>query len=102
MSPKVYIAGPYTVGDVAENVARAIEAWHLLTAKGYNVYCPHLSHFLHLHKQLPWERWLELDLVWMSVCDVVVRLPGESKGADLECEHARNQGIPVKRLEDLV
>jgi len=29
------------------------------------------------------------------MCDAVLRIPGESRGADLECELARSRGIPV-------
>ncbi|PJJ70813.1 hypothetical protein CLV46_0341 [Diaminobutyricimonas aerilata] len=35
-------------------------------------------------------------------CDAVLRLPGESKGADLDVAIARERGIPVyARLEDI-
>ncbi|GAG05287.1 unnamed protein product, partial [marine sediment metagenome] len=32
---------------------------------------------------------------WLEVCDCVLRLPGESAGADLEVERAKELGIPV-------
>jgi hypothetical protein len=31
----------------------------------------------------------------LTRCDAVLRIPGESRGADLECELARTLGIPV-------
>ncbi len=39
--------------------------------------------------------WLAIDLKWVEVADAVLRLPGESKGADMETHHARLHGIPV-------
>jgi hypothetical protein len=31
----------------------------------------------------------------LSVCDAVLRIPGESRGADIECDLAREWGKPV-------
>jgi len=31
----------------------------------------------------------------LGMCDAVLRIPGESRGADLECDLARSRGIPV-------
>jgi hypothetical protein len=31
----------------------------------------------------------------LSMCDAVLRIPGESRGADLECDLAREMGMPV-------
>ena len=97
---RVYIAAPYTKGDVAKNVRLAMRYWHELAVDGrFAPFCPHLSHFLHLHRPQPWEFWIEQDLAWLEVCDAVLRLAGESAGADKEAEHARSLGIPV--FEDL-
>lgn len=92
---KVYIAGPYTKGDVAQNVARAMDAWNALWRLGYAPFCPHWSHFQHLHAALPYEDWLEFDLVWLPQCKFLLRLPGESSGADKEEEMAKSLGIPI-------
>jgi 4-hydroxy-3-methylbut-2-en-1-yl diphosphate synthase IspG/GcpE len=42
-----------------------------------------------------YDTWLTLDIEWLSVCDCLLRLPGESKGADIEVEYAREHMIPV-------
>lgn len=39
--------------------------------------------------------WLGIDLAWVDVCDCLVRLPGESKGADMEVARAMERGVPV-------
>ena len=92
---KVFVAGPYTNGDVAANVARAIEAGEELTAMGYAPFIPHLFHFWHLKHQHSYSFWIDLDEVWLQECDVFVRLPGPSPGADREEELARSLGMSV-------
>lgn len=81
---RVYVAGPYTKGDVAVNVRNAIEAAQWLWEQGYAPYLPHLTHFGHLVFPAPYEQWIELDNVWVPVCDCLFRIPGESSGADDE------------------
>ncbi len=39
--------------------------------------------------------WLAMGFAWIEVSDAVLRLPGESVGADAECEHAGKVGVPV-------
>ncbi|HKI36050.1 MAG TPA: DUF4406 domain-containing protein [Gemmataceae bacterium] len=99
---RVYIAGPYTRGDVAVNVREAMLAWALLQAMGHAPLCPHWTHFQHLLTPLDYEDWLAFDLEWLPCCDVVLRLPGESAGADREVAEARRLGVPVVHdVEDL-
>src|SRR5690348_15766763 len=86
---KVYVAGPYTKGDVAINVHNAIHAADQIHALGYAPYVPHFTHFWHLVSPKPYEKWLELDEVFLTCCDYFVRLEGESKGADREEALAR-------------
>ena len=95
MRRRVYLAGPYSTGDVAVNVRNAMAAWHLLWDLGFDPYCPHLTHFLHLHRPLRYESWLEYDSGWLEVCEAVLRLPGKSNGADRECGKATDLNIPV-------
>ena len=101
MGLKVYIAGPYTHGDTAANVASAMEMFHILADGGHFPYCPHLSHFLHMHRQRDYEFWMRQDFAWIDVCDVVVRLLGKSPGADRESEWAKSHKIPVLQMESL-
>lgn len=98
---RVYVAGPYTGGDVAWNVARAMDVADQLLSAGLAPFCPHLSHFLHLHHPHGYETWMALDMAWLAACDVLVRLPGDSPGADREVAEAEQLGIPVVLLPDL-
>lgn len=97
---KIYVAGPYTKGDVALNVRKAIKAGDLLLKDGHTPFVPHLAHFWHLVCPGPYEQWTRLDLAWLPMCDAIVRLPGESVGADTEITIAKQLGIQVLDLED--
>lgn len=92
---KIYVAGPYSKGDVAVNVKTAMDVANQLIEMGYAPYCPHLTHFLHINNHQPYEKWLELDNQFIPCCDAVLRIPGESSGADKEVELAISLNIPV-------
>ena len=92
---RVYVAGPYTKGDVAVNVRTAIDAGEQLLNAGFAPYIPHYTHFWHIHYPHDWQTWLALDKEWLLVCDAMVRLPGDSTGADLEHEWATEARIPA-------
>jgi hypothetical protein len=92
---KVYVAGPYTKGDVVINVRNAIDAGEELTRLGFVAYIPHLTLFWHLvHPHGP-DFWYEYDFHWLDFCDCLLRIPGESVGADKEMARMINQGKPV-------
>ena len=92
---KVYVAGPYTKGNVEQNVLNAIDASSELISIGLAPFCPHLSHYLDQVHPHSWQQWMDIDLEFLSNCDIVLRLPGESKGADLEVDTANKIGIPI-------
>ena len=101
--PLIYIASPYTLGDCAANVARAMHTWHELWKMGFAPICPLWSHFQQLLTPLAYADWLEYDLHILSQCDAVLRLSGESAGADRETRCARDTGILVfVSIEDLL
>ena len=62
---------------------------------GFLPFVPLYSHFQHMMFPRPYEDWLKYDFEWVEACDCVLRLPGESKGGDLEVEHAEKNGIKV-------
>lgn len=95
MKNKVYIASPYTKGDVAVNVKAQMDVADELMDRGYIPFVPLLSHFLHMANPRPYKDWLEMDLEILPLVDAVLRLPGESVGADAECALAHRLGIPV-------
>lgn len=102
---KVYVAGPYTKGDVAVNVRNAIGVADMLMGHGYIPYVPHLTHFWHMLHPRAYMEWMDLDCEWLKVCDVIWVMPGDSIGTDTEVAYAKKIGIPVVRtmeqLEEL-
>lgn len=92
---RVYIAGPYTKGDVVVNVHNAMDAAMAVLDAGHAPFVPHLCHFLHMHSPRPYETWIAYDLEFLPACDVLIRLPGDSPGADGEVIAARQRGMPV-------
>jgi hypothetical protein len=92
---KVYIASPYTIGDVAVNVKRQLDVASALIDLGFEPYAPLLSHFLHIAHPKEYETWMHLSFVFLRACDAVLRLDGESKGADREVGVANEIGRPV-------
>ena len=92
---KVYIAGPYTKGDVAENVKNAFHAADQLADAGFAPFVPHYTHFWHMMFPRPHKFWMNLDKEFLYVCDALLRLPGESYGADEEVKLAKRKSIPI-------
>jgi hypothetical protein len=92
---KVFISSPYTKGDGAVNVRRQIDAVDALMNNGFAPFAPLYSHFQHLVHPRPYHDWIDIDLFWVGECDCVLRLYGESKGADMETEHAHKLGKPI-------
>lgn len=93
---RVYVCGPLTQGNMPVNVHLAVMAADRLLKAGFAPYCPHLN--VEWEKIAPgatYEEWLALDFVWLEVCDALLRLPGDSPGADREVAYARKLGIPV-------
>ena len=95
MKAKIYIAAPYTKGDVAVNVRNAFDAANTLADLGFAPFVPHFTHFWHMLFPRPYKFWLDLDLEFLPCCQAVLRLPGDSQGADGEVAAAKKLGIPV-------
>lgn len=94
---KVYIASPYTKpeGEQEKNTIESFRMASVLMGLEFCPYAPLWSHYLHQHFPQDYETYLKHDLEWLECCDFVLRLPGESRGADIEVKHAEKLGIPV-------
>lgn len=103
LRPVVYIASAYTIGDAAENVRRQIDAFDALVYHGFAPIAPVLGHFVQIVNPIEYEKWMEIDFSLVAKCDGLLRLDGESAGADREVEFAIRREIPVfRKLPDLV
>jgi hypothetical protein len=91
----IYVAGPYSGGDPVLNTRKAIEAGEFLIELGFVPFIPHLTHLWHLVSPHGIDYWYDYDNEWIHKCDGLLRLLGESKGADAEVDLALSLGLPV-------
>lgn len=91
----VYIACPYTKGDLGANVHRANAEWDALFDLGLTPVNPLWTHYQHLHRPRPYQDWMDYDEEVVRRCDAMLRLSGESSGADREVNQFRSLGKPV-------
>jgi len=92
---KVFISSPYTHGDAADNVRLQINFADKLMDEGFYPYVPLLTHFQHLVHHREYNDWLDQCMVWVESCDCLLRIGGDSAGADKEIQHAKDVGIPI-------
>jgi hypothetical protein len=92
---KIYIASAYTLGDVAVNVKTQIDTVDVLMNYGFAPFAPLYSHFQHMVHPRPYKDWIQIDLEWVKSCDCILRLEGESTGADGEVKLAKALGMEV-------
>lgn len=100
MKPLVYVAGPITAnpwGCVRDGAA----AWRWLRRAGCVPFIPQLSVLHEMVDPQPYEEWLAYDDDIIAHCHALVRLPGESKGADHEVDLANEIGLPVFVVEGM-
>jgi len=91
----IYVSAPYSKGDVTENVRRACMVGNLILAKGHIPFVPHLSHLWHIISPKTYQEWLDMDFAYIYRMDALIRVPGDSSGADREVALAEKLGIPV-------
>lgn len=93
--PLCYLAGPFSSNPVANTrnaivIADRIQATGLLT-----VHVPHLNilwDFICPHDD---QYWLDYDYAILVRSNVLLRIPGDSPGADDEVPYAMERDIPV-------
>lgn len=94
--PLVYVAAPYTRPDPVLNTHIIIaEVDEIVNDGVVTPFVPHLTLLWHLVRPRPLEFWYAYDLATLARCDAVLRLPGESTGADREVQFASAKGLPI-------
>jgi len=91
----VYIASPYTRGDVGQNVLAQLDTANILMDHGVCPIVPLFAQYQHMRHPRDYEDWITINIEKLRRCDVLVRLPGKSSGADEEVKYAEENGIPV-------
>lgn len=95
---KVYISGPVTSsGWVIHHLRNAIDMAEKVANAGFVPFIPHTAVLWDMiYPGHDYDFWLyTVTLPWVSSCDYLLRLPGESLGADKEVEVAKILNIPV-------
>lgn len=100
---RIYVAGPIGADDDGRSarIAAAIDAGSHLLRLGHAPFVPHLwaaamyDDAITADALLGYEDWMAYDLAFLRVCDAVLRIPGESPGADREVQLARELGKHV-------
>lgn len=100
-TPVGYISGPITLGDKIENIRQATVVFRKAIDAGMSAWCPHWSHlaelaFPEILGDMTHAQWMANDLPFVRRMDWLVRLPGESVGADQEVAEARS--VPRIRI----
>ena len=103
--PLLYLASPYTIGDVGMNVHYHLKVFdRILADKRVTPVAPLWAHFQHTAFPQPCSTWIRHSLEIASRCDMCLRFsvsgPNDyiqniSKGADLEVEQFLFEGKPV-------
>ena len=95
---RVYVAGPLSIGDVRGNIERGIRMGETLSRLGYAPFVPHYDMLWDKEAVAGtpnYEVYLERDFSFITVCQALLRLSGESKGADREIAWAYQVDVPV-------
>ena len=95
MKSLVYLAMPYSIGNHEVNVCQSILVSDRLLELGCIPFNPLLFHFWDVISPKPKEVWMEIDKAILRRCDILLRMGGESEGADEEVELAKELGIRV-------
>lgn len=99
----VYVAGPYTEGLWEENIRTVIDAGDRIMQAGHTPFIPHtMTTLWALVEPKTKDEWLAIDLDILKRCDCLVRIDGDSEGADAEVEFARENNISVYSLPEFL
>ncbi len=100
---RIYVAGPIGALDDGRpaRIRAAIDAGAALLLAGFAPFVPHLwaaamqDHEVSADALATYEHWMAYDFEFLSACAAVLRIPGDSPGADREVAVAVGNGMPV-------
>lgn len=97
----IYLAGPMALGNMADNIGQAWAAAERLRDAGFTPITPQDNFFGSIvGKRRSHAEWLDIDKPLVLASTAVLRLPGESKGADMEVVWAMEARIPIYETYD--
>ncbi len=89
----IYLATPMTKGEWVTNWDKCLIIADRLRIKGYAPYPPVVSWSWQQHTRYTPEEWLQYDFNLILVSDGVLRVNGDSAGADREMDFAVRHNI---------
>jgi len=89
----IYVSGPITLPNPMANTHTAIQVASRLMRLGLTPFVPHLSILWETVIPEAYDDWISYDLRIIKKCDLLIRIPGPSKGADIEWNFAKENGI---------
>ena len=95
MKKYVYVAHPITIGGPDKNMRKMIDACQEVWKLGHYAYGAFGNLIWEVVYPKNEKEYLDHDIAWLKKCDIVWRIPGESKGADYEVKIAKELGIKV-------
>lgn len=97
--PLVYVAGPIS-GNPMGAVRNSLPAFQFVVGVGGVPFMPQWSVIAEMVQHLHYDIWMQYDFDIIRHCDALLRLPGESPGADKEVVLATKLDIPVFMFDD--
>lgn len=93
----VYVSGPMsTSGEPGINLHCAVHAAATLVENSFLPFVPHLTWIMHaIQPMVDVEQWKHFTMSWVDRSDILLRLAGDSDGADDEVKRAVSLNIPV-------
>lgn len=101
MKKVVYLAGPYSSGDIKENIENAERKSVELIRAGFAVITPHKNTAGYEQyedgERITHQTWLDMDLIILARCDIlyVLKNSEHSKGTQAEIAFAIKHNIPI-------
>lgn len=95
----LYLAGPISTGQLIQNVREMCYYADMLMNYKLAPYNPASSHTQDLILPRSYSDWLKYDFKMLTKMGLLLRMPGDSKGADMEIIWAKQHGIPIIILE---
>ena len=95
--PLVYVAGPIS-SNPWRCLGEALICWKPMREAGAIPFFPQFGIVHAMIEETDYQEHFDYGIDMMLKCDLVVRMPGKSPGADAEEGEAKAHGIPVIHL----
>ena len=92
----IYLAGPLEPSGRIDYIRAAVEVAEEILTYHCSAIIPHTMTVMWGYAYPKSKStWLALDKAIIAKCDAILRIPGDSEGADEEMRFAKSVGIPI-------